>query len=315
MKIFYLDPKYPDLAVENEILAGTDVELVPCEVENEDEVIEIAQKADALLTVQVPISARVVGELAPCKVIVRFGVGYDIIDVDSCKQRGIRVCNIPDYGTEEVANHAVALCLTLHRQIHSYDRKVRKGEWGHELPWPIHRLSTLRTGVLGLGRIGRTFAKRIQPFVSEVVGCDPVLSQTQFADIGVGFATTQQIFKTCDIISLHLPLSPATHHLINDATIAQMKRKPILVNVSRGGLVDSAALIRALRAGQISAAGIDVFEEEPQVPSEYLALENIVLSPHVAWYSEEASLALRRSAIEEILRVLTGQSPKNPVDR
>jgi D-3-phosphoglycerate dehydrogenase len=315
MKIFYLDPQYPDLAIENEVLAGTDVELVPCEVKNEEEVIKIARSADALLTVQVPISTRVVGELDHCKVIVRFGVGYDIIDVDSCKQRGIRVCNIPDYGTEEVANHAVALCLTLHRQIHSYDRKVRKGEWGYELPRPIHRLSTLRTGVLGLGRIGRTFAKRIQPFVSEVVGCDPFLSQTQFTDIGVGFATAQQIFETCDIISLHLPLSPATHHLINDATIAQMKRKPVLVNVSRGGLVDSAALIRALRAGQISAAGIDVFEEEPKVPSEYLALENIVLSPHVAWYSEEASLALRRSAIEEILRVLTGQSPKNPVDR
>jgi D-3-phosphoglycerate dehydrogenase / 2-oxoglutarate reductase len=314
MKIFYLDPKYRDLSVENEILAGTDIELVPCEIKNEDEVIEIAESADALLTVQVPISARVVARLDHCKVIVRFGVGYDIIDVDSCKQHGIRVCNIPDYGIEEVANHAVALCLTLHRQIHSYDRKVRKGAWGHELPWPIRRLSTLRAGVLGLGRIGRTFAKRMQPFVREVIGFDPFLSETQFADIGVGSATRQQVFETCDIISLHLPLSPATHHVINDATIAQMKRKPILVNVSRGGLVDSAALTRALRAGQISGAGIDVFEEEPKVPAEYLALENIVLSPHVAWYSEEASLALRRSAIEEIVRVLRGQSPKNPVN-
>jgi D-3-phosphoglycerate dehydrogenase / 2-oxoglutarate reductase len=314
MKIFYLDPKYPDLSVENEVLAGTNIELVPCEVKNEDEVIKVAQSADALLTVQVPISARVVASLQRCKVIVRFGVGYDIIDVDSCKQRGIRVCNIPDYGTEEVANHAVALCLAVHRRILSYDRKVRRGEWGYELPWPIRRLSTLRTGVLGLGRIGRTFAKRIQPFVREVVGFDPFLPEPEFADMGVGLATAQQIFETCDIISLHLPLSPATHHLINDATIAQMKRKPILVNVSRGGLVDSTALIRALRAGQISGAGLDVVEEEPNVSSEYLALENIVLSPHVAWYSEEASLALRRSAIEEIVRVLTGHSPKNPVN-
>jgi D-3-phosphoglycerate dehydrogenase / 2-oxoglutarate reductase len=314
MKIFYLDPKYPDLSVENEVLAGTDVELVPCAVKSEDDLIRVAQCADALLTVQIPVSERVLAGLDHCKVIVRLGVGYDIIDVDSCKQRGIRVCNIPDYGTEEVANHAVALCLALHRQILSYDRKVRKGEWGHELAWPIRRLSTLRVGVLGLGRIGRTFAKRIQPFVCEVVGFDPFLSETQFADIGVRSATAQQIFETCDIISLHLPLSPGTHHLINDATIAQMKRKPILVNVSRGGLVDSAALIRALRVGQISGAGIDVFEEEPKVPSEYLALKNVVLSPHVAWYSEEASLALRRSAIEEIVRVLTGHSPENPVN-
>jgi D-3-phosphoglycerate dehydrogenase len=314
MKIFYLNPQYPDLSVENDVLAGTDVELVPCVVKNEDDVIRVVQGADALVTVQVPISASVVAKLDHCKVIVRLGVGYEIIDIDSCKRRGILVCNIPDYGTEEVANHAVALCLNVHRRILSYDRKVRKGEWGHELPWPIPRLSTLRVGILGLGRIGRTFAKRIQPFVREVVGFDPFLPEAQFAEIGVGFATAQQIFETCDIISLHLPLSPASHHLISDTTIAQMKRKPILINVSRGGLIDSAALIRALRTDQISGAGIDVFEEEPNVQSEYLALENIVLSPHVAWYSEEASLVLRRSAIEEIVRVLTGHSPKNPVN-
>jgi D-3-phosphoglycerate dehydrogenase len=314
MKIFYLDPKYPDFSVENEVLAGTDIELVPCLVKNEGDVIKVAKSADALLTVQVPIGPRIIAELDRCKVIVRFGVGYDIIDVNSCSKRGILVCNIPDYGTEEVANHAVALCFAMHRQILLYDRKVRRGEWGYELPWQIHRLSALRVGVLGLGRIGTAFAKRMRPFVHEVVAFDPFLSEAQFADIGVGSTTARQIFETCDIISLHLPLSRENHHLINDETIAQMKRKPILVNVSRGGLVDSAALIRALRAGQISGAGIDVFEEEPRVPSEFLALENIVLSPHVAWYSQKASLQLRRSAIEEIVRVLTGDSPKNPVN-
>jgi len=311
MKIFYLDPQYPNLSVENEVLAGTNIELVSCSVKNEDDVIRVAKAADALLTVNVPVTASVVARLDHCKVVVRLGVGFDIIDVESCKQRGILVCNVPDYGTEEVANHAIALCFAVHRRILSYDRKVRNREWGYELPWPIPRLSALRVGVFGLGRIGTAFAKRIQPFVREVVAFDPFLSEPKFA--GVSFTTPQQIFATCDIISLHLPLSQENHHLINDAAIAQMERKPILINVSRGGLVESAALIRALRSGRISGAGIDVFEEEPNVPPEYFGLENIVLSPHVAWYSEEANLQLRRSAIEEIIRVLTGHSPKNPV--
>jgi D-3-phosphoglycerate dehydrogenase / 2-oxoglutarate reductase len=311
MKIFYLDPQYPNLSVENEVLAGTDIELVSCSVKNEDDVIRVAKAADALLTVNVPVTASVAARLDHCKVVVRLGVGFDIIDVESCKQHGILVCNVPDYGTEEVANHAIALCFALHRRILSYDRKVRNREWGYELPWPIPRLSALRVGVFGLGRIGSAFTKRIQPFVREVVAFDPFLSEPKLA--GVGLTTPQQIFETCDIISLHLPLSQENHHLINDATIAQMERKPILINASRGGLVESAALIRALRSGQISGAGIDVFEEEPNVPPEYFELENMVLSPHVAWYSEEANLQLRRSAIEEIIRVLTGHPPKNPV--
>jgi D-3-phosphoglycerate dehydrogenase len=311
MKIFYLDPQYPNLSVENAVLAGTNIELVACSVKNEDDVIRVAKAADALLTVNVPITASVVARLDRCQVVVRLGVGFDIIDVESCKQRGILVCNVPDYGTEEVANHAIALCFAVHRRILAYDRKVRNRQWGYELPWPIPRLSAQRVGVFGLGRIGTAFAKRIQPFVREVVAFDPFLSEPKFA--GVGFTTPQQIFATCDIISLHLPLSHENHHLINDAAIAQMERKPILINVSRGGLVESAALIRALQSGQISGAGIDVFEEEPNVPPEYFGLENIVLSPHVAWYSEEANLQLRRSAIEEIIRVLTGDSPKNPV--
>jgi D-3-phosphoglycerate dehydrogenase / 2-oxoglutarate reductase len=313
MKIFYLNPQYSDLSVENEVLAGTNIELLPFRVKNEADVFSVAGAADALLTAYVPVGARVVARLDHCKVIVRLGVGYEIIDVKSCKERGILVCNVPDYGTEEVANHAIALCFAVHRRILPYDRKVGDGEWGHELPWPIPRLSTLRVGILGLGRIGTTFAKRIQPFVREVVAFDPFLPEAQFAALGIGSATRRHIFRTCDIISLHLPLSEENRHLINDDAIAQMERKPILLNVSRGGLVDSAALLRGLRSGQISGAGIDVFEEEPHVPPEYFGLKNIVLSPHVAWYSEEASLQLRRSAIEEIVRVLTGHPPKNPV--
>jgi D-3-phosphoglycerate dehydrogenase / 2-oxoglutarate reductase len=314
MRICYLNPQHPDLSIEHQPLLGTAIELVACSVSDENEVIDAAKDADAILTVYTTISPRVVEGLQRCQVIVRLGVGYDVIDIDSCQKRGILVCNVPDYGTEEVANHALALFFAVHRRLLAYDRNVRGGKWGSVLPWPIYRLSALRVGVLGLGRIGTTFAKRIAPFVGEVVAFDPFLTADQFKAKGISQADLAEVFATCDIISLHLPLSKQSHHLISDEAIKQMKRKPILINVSRGGLVDSAALNRGLVSGQISGAGIDVFEDEPNVPVDFLALENIVLTPHVAWYSEEANLQLRRSAIEEIVRVLTGHQPRNPVN-
>jgi D-3-phosphoglycerate dehydrogenase / 2-oxoglutarate reductase len=313
MKICYLSPPYTDLSFENQLLQGTDIQLVACTVKNPEDAIRAAKDADAIITAVVPAGADFVERLKNCRVIVRLGVGYDIVDLASCRRKGIRVCNIPDYGTEEVANHALALCFTVHRRILSYDRNVRNGRWGHVLSWPILRLSTLRVAVLGLGRIGSTFARSIKPFVRDVVGFDPFLAAEQFDAKGLARMSLESIFETSDIISLHLPLSKESHHFISDAAIAQMKRSPILINVSRGGLIDGAALARALESGKLSGAGLDVFEDEPNVRPELLALENIVLTPHVAWYSEEADLQLRRSAIEEIVRVLGGEPPKNPV--
>jgi D-3-phosphoglycerate dehydrogenase len=313
MKICYLNPSYADLSLENQPLLGTSIELVPCFVSDEEDVIRKAKDADALLTDTVPVTARIADSLDHCKVVVRLGVGYDVVDVESCRRRGILVCNVPDYGTEEVANHAIALCLAVHRRLLEYDRNARIGKWGYAVSSPIHRLSTLRVGVLGLGRIGTSFASRIKPFVREVIGFDPSISADQFKDKGIIQATLSTILESSDIISLHLPLDAESRHLISDSAFGQMKQKPILVNVSRGGLIDSAALARALQSGSISGAGIDVFEDEPNIPSDLIALDNIILSPHVAWYSEEAKFQLRRSAIEEIVRVLRGDAPKNPV--
>jgi D-3-phosphoglycerate dehydrogenase / 2-oxoglutarate reductase len=313
MKICYLNPPYTDLSFENQLLQGTDIELVATVVKNSDDALRAAKDADAILTAVVPVDANLIDHLQKCRVIVRLGVGYDIVDLASCRKKGIQVCNVPDYGTEEVANHAMALLFAVHRRILSYDRNVRNHQWGHVLPWPIHRLSTLRVGVLGLGRIGSSFARSIKPFVRDVVGFDPFLAADRIEAKGVERMSLESLFETSDIISLHLPLSEESHHLISAGAIAQMKRRPIIINVSRGGLIDGAALAQALESGKLSGAGIDVFEDEPNVRAELLVLENIVLTPHVGWYSEEADLQLRRSAIEEIVRVLAGQPPKNPV--
>jgi len=313
MKICYLNPTYADLSFEKELLQGTGVELAPSVVNSADEIQRTTKDADAILTAVVPVDANLVANLQKCRVIVRLGVGYEMVDVESCRKKGIQVCNVPDYGTEEVANHAIALLFSVHRRILSYDRNVRNRQWGHVLPWPIHRLSTLRVGVVGLGRIGSSFARSIKGFVRDVVGFDPFLAADQLGASNVQKMSLESLFETSDIISLHLPLSEKTHHLVSAETIALMERRPIIINVSRGGLVDGAALTHALETGELSGAGIDVFEDEPNVPEELRRLDNIVLTPHVAWYSEEAELQLRRSSIEEILRVLAGQSPRNRV--
>jgi D-3-phosphoglycerate dehydrogenase / 2-oxoglutarate reductase len=246
--------------------------------------------------------------------VVRLGVGFDVVDGAACRERGIVVCNVPDYGVEEVANHAIALLFTVHRRILSYDRKVRQKAWGYQTEWPIRRLSKQKVGVIGIGRIGAQFASRIKPFVHEVAAYDPGLNYAEIEKRGAVPHDLQPLLQTADLISLHLPLSERTHHLINQETIGWMQRQPILINVSRGGLIDSAALAAGLRERKLSGAGLDVFEHEPDVPSEYLDLPNVVLSPHIAWYSEEASQQLRTSAVRTIADYLTGKPPVNVVN-
>jgi D-3-phosphoglycerate dehydrogenase len=255
-----------------------------------------------------------VSYLKRCKIVVRLGVGFDVVDGVACRERGIVVCNVPDYGVEEVANHAVALLFAVHRHILPYDRKVRQKGWGYQTDWPIRRLSKEKVGVIGIGRIGAQFASRIKPFVAEVAAYDPGLTPDQIEKRGAVPQDLRPLLESADLISLHLPLSEQTHHLINQESISWMQRQPILINVSRGGLIDSAALAAGLRERKLSGAGLDVFEHEPTVPSEYLDLPNVVLSPHVAWYSEEASQQLRTSAVRTIADFLSGKPAVNVVN-
>jgi D-3-phosphoglycerate dehydrogenase / 2-oxoglutarate reductase len=314
MKLFYLNPTYPNLELEEKVLEGTGIELVRFRGSADQDLPGTADQIDAILTDTTPIARQTVSYLKRCKIIVRLGVGYDIVDGAACRERGIIVCNVPDYGSEEVANHAIALFFAVHRRILSYDRKVRQRKWGFQVEWPIHRLSHQQAGLIGVGRIGAHFAARIKPFVRDVVAYDPGLTKDQIQQRGATACDLPTLLETADLISLHLPLSERTHHLINAETINQMKRQPILVNVSRGGLIDSAALIAGLREKKLSGAGLDVFEHEPDVPTEYFDLPNVVLTPHVGWYSEESSQQLRTSAVRQIADFLTGQPPVNVVN-
>jgi D-3-phosphoglycerate dehydrogenase / 2-oxoglutarate reductase len=310
-RIYFLNPHYADLSMEHELLAGTGIELVPITVQGD--LIDQISDASAVMTNEVPISESLAAKLRNCKVITRLGVGFDVIDVAGCRKHGIEVCYVPDYGTEDVANHAIALLFAVHRHLLPYRRSVEQGQWEYKVGGTIHLLKELRLGVFGLGRIGSDFASKMRVFVKEILGYDPNLSAAQLEAKGVIPSSPEDLFAQCELISLHLPYSSNNHHFISDRTIGLMQKKPIVINVSRGGLIDTQALIRGLQANQLSGAGLDVLEHEPEIPLELLQLENVIVTPHAAWYSVEASNKLRRTAITDIIRVLSGQKPLYPV--
>jgi D-3-phosphoglycerate dehydrogenase len=311
--IYFLNSPYENLALEEEVLAGSAFRLVPVQVRSGEEVLQKASDAVAIITRDVPITGEVAACLKNCKVITRLGVGYDIVDVAACRSAGIEVCYVPDYGTEDVANHAIALLMALHRRLFLYHRDVQCGRWDFQAAGPIERLRELHLGIFGLGRIGSDLAIKMKNLVREISGYDPALSEKRLGEKGITARAPNELFERCDILSLHLPYTPESHHLISEKSIALMRRKPFLINVSRGGLVDSKALVVALRSGQIRGAGLDVLESEPNIEPGLLECENVILTPHAAWFSVQAEHQLRTKAISDVLRVLSGERPVYPI--
>ncbi|UJR10553.1 hypothetical protein I4U23_014753 [Adineta vaga] len=307
-QILFLKTGITDFSIEHDLLASTSYELIV--VHDDTDLLSYVSNplVIAIITTDTAITADVVKHISSsCRIITRLGVGFDIIDVKTCLQRNITVCYVPDYGTNEVADHAVALVFAAHRRLSLYHRTIiEKKIWHHEIPGDcLHSLSTLNLGIIGMGRIGSCFATKMKSFVKQIFSYDPFIPSN--------CTSIDQIYDQCDIISLHIPLTAINHHLISSDSIKRMKRKPILINVSRGGLVDTQALVEALRNGQISYAALDVLEDEPNIDSELIKLDRIQLTPHAAWYTRESECALRTKAIQDILRVMNGEQPIYPV--
>ncbi|CAF0829013.1 unnamed protein product [Rotaria sp. Silwood1] len=307
-QILLLKAGFKDFSIEHNLLSSTPYELVV--VSDDTDLLSYVSNplVIAIITIETFITAEIIKCISPsCRVITRLGVGFDNIDVKACLQRNIIVCYVPDYGTNEVADHTVALLFAAHRRLSLYHRSiVEKNIWNHEIAGKdLHSLNTLNLGIIGMGRIGSCFANKMRPFVKQIFSYDPLVPSN--------CSSIDEIFEQCDIISLHIPLTPANHHLISSNSINRMKRRPILINVSRGGLVDTQALIQALKNGQISYAALDVLENEPEIDSELIKLDRIQLTPHAAWYTQESASALRTKAIQDILRVMNGEQPFYPV--
>jgi D-3-phosphoglycerate dehydrogenase len=282
----------------------------------EAELIDRARDADALITSATPVTRGAMGALEGLKVVVRTGVGYDAIDVPAATELGVIVVNIPDLWVREVANHALALLLAWNRKIATLDRQVHAGAWGGGVPGPhTGSLHGETVGIVGLGNIGSAFARRIAAFETRVIAHDPYVDDAKFAALGVERVSLDELAARSDYVSVHTLLNAETHHLIGEAFFRRMKPTAILVNTSRGPVVDEQALIRALRDKQLAGAALDVWEQEPvSADNPLLAMDNVIATPHAAYFSSAAVAQVPRRCGEEVARVLTKERPLNVVN-
>ncbi|MFF1946441.1 C-terminal binding protein [Rhodococcus qingshengii] len=281
-----------------------DARVTIAQCRTEEDVLEAvrAQQPDAIVTQWAPITAAVIDELDHCAVISRIGIGLDVVDLDAAQSAGIDVRNVPDYCIEEVAAHATAMLMSLARRLPNLDSDLRSGRWNAaEGAKRIGRLSSLTLGLVGAGRIGQIVARAFKIWGTEVIVYDPYVTHSEFEQVSL-----EQLAERSDMISLHAPLTEENRHVIGRKFFANCTRAPILVNTSRGGLIDAAALTEALVLGLVSSAGLDVFEVEPLPADDPLrSAPNCILTAHAAWSSRQALPDLRRGAIQNVIDALT----------
>jgi len=314
-KVVLTDYVWESLDVEKKLLDGL-AELVPLKTKTPDEFIAEAADCDALLnTYAGPITAAVMGRMPKCRIIARYGIGVDTIDLDAATQAGIIVTNNPTYCIDEVAEHTMALVLACARKVALYDRLVRAGRWEVPPGKPMFRVSGRTLGLVGFGNIARAVAVRAHAFGMRVLFADPFVREGQFQAPGTKVELAQ-LLNEADFVSLHPPLTKETRKMMNDDTLSRMKRSAFLVNCSRGPVVDTDALVRALDAKALAGCALDTTDPEPLPdPHPLRGRDSVIVTPHVAWYSEQALVGLQAGAPSEVRRVLTGEWPLNVVNR
>ena len=316
-----------DLAPERRIF-GDLAEIVALNALTESDLLGKIEDADAVLVYHyLGLSADTINRLRKCRIIVRCGVGFDNVDRAAARAKGIPVCNVPDYGTEDVADSAIGLMLSLTRGMQFLNSRLRRGEgsWAHDQAAPLYRLRGRTLGLIGMGRIGTATALRAKALGMDVAYFDPYAPQGRDKSLGIRWVETlEELLKQAHVVSAHCPLSPETKHLLNDRTIGLMPRGSYLVNTSRGGVVEVLAVLRALESGQLAGAGIDVLETEPPAGDHPLikawrdpkhpAHDRLILNPHSAFYCEEGLMDMRVKGAQNVRRVLEGKEPFNLVN-
>lgn len=314
-RVLVTDHVFPGLEIEHELLEPLGVEVVLADSVDEDRLVELAAGVEGILVCFAPVTERVVEAAAAggCKVIARYGIGYDNVAVDAASRHGIVVTNVPDYCLDEVADHTLALILATARGVVAADRSVAAGGWTIDHA-RIHRLRGRRLALIGLGGIGRRVLERALPFGLEVVGYDPFVEPGSVAGVEL-VDSLEAAVADADFVSLHLPATAQSQHLIDAAALAAMRAAPLLVNTARGGLVDLDAVVAALDEGRLSGVALDVTEIEP-LPADHPLRGHLlaIVTPHMAFHSVEATEELQRRAAQEVRRALTGEPPDRPVN-
>ena len=326
-KVIITDFLNDDLAPEREIF-GDLADVVSLNAFSEDELVGKIDDADAVLLYHyLGLSAKTINLLNQCRIIVRCGVGYDNVDREAARAKGIPVCNVPDYGTADVADSAIGMMLSMTRGIHFLNSRLRRGEgaWAHDQAAPLYRLHGRTLGIIGMGRIGTATALRAKALGMDVVYYDPYAPQGRDKSLGIRCVETlEELLKQSFVVSPHCYLSPETKHIINAKTIAQMPKGSYLVNTSRGGVVDVVAVLEALENEHLAGAAIDVLETEPPADEHPLirawrdpshpAHDRLILNPHSAFYCEEGLMDMRVKGAQNVRRVLEGKEPYNVVN-
>ncbi|MBZ5659298.1 MAG: C-terminal binding protein [Acidobacteriia bacterium] len=308
------DSVFPNLDLARAVVARVGADLQLAAKPAPPEIMDVARNADALLVTYAKITADMIAQMKKVRIISRFGIGVDNVDLAAATAAGIVVTKVPDYCIDEVSDHAMALLLSLVRKIPASSARAHAGRWEMPAVVPIHRLRGTVLGLVGFGRIPQLVAPKAKSFGLRVVTFDPYVPQTVLDQAGVERVEFADLLKVSDYISIHTPLLPETHHLFSTDAFNKMKPGSVIVNTSRGPVVDEAALAAALDAKKLAGAALDVLEQEPPTSSPLFGRENVILTPHTSFYSVEALEELQTKAAEEVVRVLSGQAPLNPVN-
>ena len=310
--VVHIDATESPLELERVALAGIDCEIVSIAASTEGEIIEAIKEATVILNDHSPVTAAMVDQLENCKQIIRYGHGYDTVDVDACTGAGIIVTNIAGSTSEEVSNHALSLLLASARELKRLDLATTSGRWAEVYSRSIlNQIYGETAGIVGFGWIGRAMARKCKALGMNVLANDPYVGQHLAIEYGVEFVSKEQLLEHSDYVTLHVPHLDSSHHFIDAAALDRMKSTAYLINTSRGPVVDELALVSALQAKKIAGAGIDVYEQEPlSVDNPLLKMDNVICTPHVAGSSEIGWETIRRRAGEEAARVLRGERPK-----
>lgn len=310
-KVLYVDaPAGWDASLEREELAKAGAELVMASVKAEDDVIAAGRGFDGFIVRSAKITRRVMEALPDLKVVGRTGIGVDAVDVDAATELGVAVCNTPGFCAAEVADHTMLFVLACAKQLQAHMNMIRSGGWSQLRAKAMPAVYSLTLGLVAFGEIGREVAKRARPFGLRLLACDPYVDQATATPFGVTMVPMATLLAESDFVSVHAPLSKSTYHLIGAAEIAQMKPTAYLINTARGPVVDEQALVAALREGRIAGAALDVFEQEPVAPDNpLLSMENVVVTPHMAGSSLQASTEGKRRIAAAVATVLAGGWP------
>jgi len=289
-----------------------DLAIVPVQSEDREDLLEAIRDAAAVVDIARPIRVDLIDAMQRCELILTLSVGYDCVDVERATERGIPVCNTPVYCTDEVANHALTLALAVARKLEIIIPKTRQAHWEYNYTKPIFNFRDKNFGIIGLGKIGRTTVPKARGFGMRVMAYDPYVDDDIFSLLGVERKyELGDLLQEADYLTIHAPLTPETRHMIDEEALGLMKERAVIVNTARGHIIDEEALVRALRNGKIAGAGLDVLQQEPPTPDNpLLTLENTIITPHIAWYSEESFLRDMEQGMDELVRVLSGHRPR-----